>query len=233
MNEDYKEGFKLGIPIGIGYLCVSFAFGMMVKNASLPVWMAFLISATNMTSAGQFAGLNLIVLQASYAEMALTTLVINLRYALMSLSLSQRLDEKMSTFERCIMAFGVTDEIFAVSLTRTKPITLAYFMGILSPAFVGWTLGSVLGALFSSILPASISNVMNIALYGMFVAIILPAAKQDKKKRLAVILATICSCLMTYQSVIQISQGWMIIFVSVAVSAFMAFFFPIRKQEEM
>lgn len=80
MNEDYKEGFKLGIPISIGYLCVSFAFGMMVKNASLPVWMAFLISATNMTSAGQFAGLNLIVLQASYAEMALTTLVINLRY---------------------------------------------------------------------------------------------------------------------------------------------------------
>lgn len=232
MKKDYKEGFILGLPIGIGYFCVSFAFGMMVKNVELPTWIAFLISATNLTSAGQFAGLNLIVQQATYVEIMMTTLIINLRYAIMSMSLSQKIEEKMSIFKRMILAFGVTDEIFAVSMTRTTDITLAYFMGITTPSFVGWTLGSTCGAAFSSVLPHLFADAMNIALYGMFVAIVLPQAKQDKNKRIAVVLSVLMSCLFAFSPLSKmLGSGWTIIVITLVVSAFMAIKYPIQEEE--
>lgn len=231
MKKDYKEGFILGIPIGIGYFCVSFAFGMMVKNVALPTWIAFLISATNLTSAGQFAGLNLIVQQAAYVEIMMTTLIINLRYAIMSMSLSQKVEEGMGIVKRMIMAFGVTDEIFAVSVTRTTDVTLPYFLGIVTPSFIGWTAGTTCGAAFSSILPTMFADAMNIALYGMFVAIVLPQTKSDSNKRLAVILSVIMSCIFAYTPLSQmISSGWTIILITIVVSAFMAWKFPIKEE---
>lgn len=231
MKKDYKEGFILGIPIGVGYFCVSFAFGMMVKNVSLPTWIAFLISATNLTSAGQFAGLNLIVQQAAYVEIMMTTLIINLRYAIMSMSLSQKVEEGMGILKRMIMALGVTDEIFAVSVTRTTDVTLAYFMGIVTPSFIGWTAGTTCGAAFSSILPTMFADAMNIALYGMFVAIVLPQTKSDSNKRLAVILSVVMSCIFAYTPLSNmISSGWTIILITIVVSAFMAWRFPIKEE---
>lgn len=231
MKKDYKEGFILGIPIGVGYFCVSFAFGMMVKNVALPTWIAFLISATNLTSAGQFAGLNLIVQQAAYVEIMMTTLIINLRYAIMSMSLSQKVEEGMGIVKRMIMAFGVTDEIFAVSVTRTTDVTLPYFLGIVTPSFIGWTAGTTCGAAFSSILPTMFADAMNIALYGMFVAIVLPQTKSDSNKRLAVILSVIMSCIFAYTPLLQmISSGWTIILITIVVSAFMAWKFPIKEE---
>ena len=231
MKKDYLEGFKLGIAIGIGYFCVSFAFGMMVKNASLPTWVAFMISSTNLTSAGQFAGLNLIVQQAAYVELMLTTLIINLLYFIMSMSLNQKLDEKMSMIKKLILAFGVTDEIFAVSVTRSTPVTLSYFLGVLTPSWIGWTLGTVSGALFSSILPTVFADAMNIALYGMFVAIVLPQARNDKNKRMAVLLSVAMSCLFAYVPLLNgIGSGWTIIIITVIVSAFMAVMYPIKEE---
>ena len=203
---------------------------MMVKNASLPTWCAFLISATNLTSAGQFAGLNLMIQQASYIELMMTTLIINLRYFIMSMSLSQKLDEKMPMFKKLILAYGVTDEIFAVSVSKEQPVTLAYFMGVLVPSFIGWTMGSTCGALFSSVLPSVFADAMNIALYGMFVAIVLPQAKQDKNKRLAVILSIVMSCIFAYVPLFkQISSGWTIIIITILVSTFMAVKYPIEE----
>ena len=232
MKKDYKEGFLLGIPIGVGYFCVSFAFGMMVKNVALPTWIAFLISATNLTSAGQFAGLNLIVQQATYVEIMMTTLIINLRYAIMSMSLSQKVEEGMGILKRLIMAFGVTDEIFAVSVTRKTDVTLPYFLGIVTPSFIGWTAGTTCGAAFSSILPTMFADAMNIALYGMFVAIVLPQTKSDSNKRLAVILSVIMSCIFAYTPLSQmISSGWTIILITIVVSAFMAWKFPIKEEQ--
>ncbi len=230
-NIDYKDGVKNGMPIGIGYFGVSMAFGMMVKNALLPIEMAVFISATNLTSAGQFAGLNLIVMNASMMEIAFTTFIINLRYALMSLSLSQRVDEKMSRFKRMILAFGITDEIYAVSLTKEMPLTLSYFLGLLTPAYIGWVLGSFMGALLGSLLPEAISDAMNIALYGMFVAIILPQAKKDRHKALAIVLSVALSCIFAFVPSLHIGSGWMIIIITIVVSAFMALAFPIRKDE--
>ena len=230
MKKDFKEGLKLGIAIGIGYFCVSFAFGMMVKNASLPTWCAFLISATNLTSAGQFAGLNLMIAQASYLELMMTTLIINLRYFIMSMSLSQKLDENMPMFKKLILAFGVTDEIFAVNVSREQPVTLSYFMGVLVPSFIGWTMGSTCGAIFSSILPTVFADAMNIALYGMFVAIVLPQAKNDLNKRKAVVLSIIMSFIFAYMPYLnKISSGWTIIIITVLVSGFMAFKYPIEE----
>lgn len=231
MNKDFKEGFQKGIPIGIGYLSVSVAFGMMVKNAQLPISVAIFISATNLTSAGQFAGLNLIVANASYLEIAMTTLIINLRYALMSLSLSQKVEEKMSRLQRAILSFGVTDEIFALSISSAKPITFAYYMGIVCPSFIGWVSGSGLGAIFSNILPSSISDAMSIALYAMFVAIIMPTAKEDIHKRKAVIWSIVLSCLFAYVPILKnIGSGWTIILITIIVSGIMAFVYPIKEE---
>ncbi|MGN1343337.1 MAG: AzlC family ABC transporter permease [Traorella sp.] len=231
MKKDYLEGFKLGIAIGIGYFCVSFAFGMMVKNASLPTYVAFLISATNLTSAGQFAGLNLMIQQATYMEVIMTTLLINLRYFIMSMSLSQKLDKHMGLGKKLILAFGVTDEIFALSVTRSKPITLAYFMGILTPSFIGWTLGSGCGALFSSLLPEMLSDAMNIALYSMFVAIVIPQAKKDISKRKACLLSIIMSFIFAYLPVLSnLGSGWTIIIITLFVSSLMAFLYPIKEE---
>lgn len=231
MNKDFKEGFKNGIPIGIGYLSVSVAFGMMVKNAQLPISMAIFISATNLTSAGQFAGLNLIIANASYIEIAMTTLIINLRYALMSLSLSQKVEDKMSCLQRAIMSFGVTDEIFALGITHETPITFAYYMGIVCPSFVGWVSGSGIGALFSNILPSSLSDAMSIALYAMFVAIIMPIAKDDVHKRKAILFSIVLSCIFAYVPILKnIGSGWTIILITVIVSGIMAFVYPIKEE---
>lgn len=231
MKKDFKEGFILGIPIGIGYFCVSFAFGMMVKNEDLPTWIAFLISATNLTSAGQFAGLNLIVQQAAYVEVMMTTFIINLRYAIMSMSLSQKVEEDMSILKRLILAFGVTDEIFAVSVTRTTDVTLPFFMGIVCPSFVGWTMGTTCGAAFSSILPRMFADAMNIALYGMFVAIVLPQAKEERNKRIAVMLSIGMSCIFDFTSLSNmISSGWTIIIITIVISTLMAYMYPIVEE---
>jgi predicted branched-subunit amino acid permease len=113
--NDYKNGLKKGFPIFLGYLPVSFTFGFMAVSGGLPVWLAVFISVTNLTSAGQFAGTNLIFAHAGYLEIALTTFVINLRYSLMSLSLSQKIDRKTPIWKRLIVSYGITDEIFAVA----------------------------------------------------------------------------------------------------------------------
>lgn len=227
-KQDFKEGFKLGLPIGIGYFCVSMAFGMMVKNAELPIWMALFMSATNLTSAGQFAGLNLMCMHAGYVEIALTEVMINLRYALMSLSLSQKVKSGMTRLQRALMSFGITDEIFAVSLTRDE-ISFLFFVGIWFPAFVGWTLGSVTGAAFSSILPHQVADAMNIALYAMFIAILMPQFREDSNKRKAILLSILLSLVFTYVPFLQMNEGWRIIIITLLASAVMAYFYPIQE----
>ena len=232
MKKDYKEGFLLGIPIGVGYFCVSFAFGMMVKNVALPTWIAFLISATNLTSAGQFAGLNLIVQQAAYVEILMTTLIINLRYAIMSMSLSQKVEEGMGILKRLIMAFGVTDEIFAVSVTRKTDVTLPYFLGIVTPSFIGWTAGTTCGAAFSSILPTMFADAMNIALYGMFVAIVAPKAKESLPLICVVGISIALSCLFFFlPSLSIVSEGLAVCICAIVAAVIGALVFPVKEEQ--
>ncbi|MEG2684956.1 MAG: AzlC family ABC transporter permease [Erysipelotrichaceae bacterium] len=228
--NSYKKGFTDGIPIGLGYLSVAFTFGVMCTSANIPVSVALLISMTNLTSAGQFAGLSLILANASLFEMALTQLIINLRYALMSLSLSQKIDDKVSTVQRCLIAFGNTDEIFAVASGSKTDIGPKYMYGLITAPYLGWSLGTLIGASASSILPASIMSALGIAIYGMFIAIIIPPTKKFKGIKNVIILAIIISCIFKYISIFSfISNGFAIIICTIIASTYGALAFPIKE----
>ena len=232
MKKDFLQGLKDGIPVAVGYLSVSFAFGMMVEQGGFSCWIALLISMTNVTSAGQFAGFNLMMQMAPYIEIAMTMLIINLRYSLMSLSLTQKFDEKMNRLKRAICAYGVTDEIFAIAMQRDRSVTMSYFMGLFALPYIGWATGTFLGAVFSGLLPDAIASCMNIALYAMFIAIVLPQAREQKNKRIAVVLAVIISCIFAYTPGLNtISSGWVIIGITIGVSLLMAICFPIEEEQ--
>ena len=225
------NGIRDGIPICLGYLAVSFTFGIMAKNAGLTTFQAVLISATNLTSAGQFAALGIIGSSSTYLEMAFTQFIINLRYCLMSCSLSQKFDSKTRFFHRFFIAYGVTDEIFAVSVSRPGKIRPAHSYGMIAIATLGWTLGTFLGIVSGSILPERVISALSLALYGMFIAIIIPPAKKDKVIRGIVICAMLSSLAFGYIPVLKdISSGFKIIILTVVIAGIAAALFPIKDE---
>ncbi|MFY9175240.1 MAG: AzlC family ABC transporter permease [Peptococcia bacterium] len=231
--NSYAIGLRDGIPIGLGYLSVSFTFGMMAVNMGLPVWAAVLISMTNLTSAGQFAGLGLIVASATYFEMILTQMVINLRYALMSLSISQKADKTFNILHRFLISFGVTDEIFAVATGKPSEIGRRYMYGLITAPYIGWALGTFLGAAASIILPATLRSALNIAIYGMFIAIIVPPAKHSRPVLLVLLLAVALSFAIRYIPVLQnLSSGFVIIICAIVASALGAILFPLKEEDK-
>lgn len=231
MNK-FIKGFKDGIPIGLGYLSVAFTFGIMAVRGGLSVLQAVLISMTNVTSAGQLAGLELMIASAPLFEMALTQLVINLRYALMSLSLSQKMDESMTAPRRMIFAFCNTDEVFAVASGQSGLVGHSYLTGLTLAPYFGWALGTFLGAAAGTLLPEIVLNALGVAIYGMFIAIVIPPAKKSRPVCIAVILAALMACIMRYTPGLnKISGGFAVILCAVPVSAFCAKFFPLREEE--
>lgn len=162
----FAKGLRDGVPIALGYLSVSFTFGMMAAAGGLPTAFIVAISMTNLTSAGQFAGLSLMLSGGAYAEMALAQLVINLRYALMSVSLSQKLHKSVRLFDRFWIAFGNTDEIFAVASGQSASVGSRYMFGLIALPYIGWALGTFLGAAANSLLPESLRSALGIAIYG-------------------------------------------------------------------
>lgn len=229
----FRQGLKDGLPIGLGYVSVSFTFGMMAVESGLPIWSAVLISATNLTSAGQFAGLALIVQGGTMIEMALTQLIINLRYALMSLSLSQKLDQSLTMPHRLAVSFGVTDEIFAVASGKEGEVGRSYLYGLILIPFLGWTGGTLLGAVASTLLPLAVRQAMGIAIYGMFLAIIIPPARQLPAVCKVVIVAALLSCCVAWLPIFQwISSGFSIILCTLVAAGLGAFLFPIQAESE-
>ena len=177
--KDFIYGIKRSIPIGIAYLAVSFAFGVMAVNGITPL-MATIISLTNLTSSSQFAGVRLIFETASYIEIAATIFLINLRYSLMSISISQKLDESIPTWKKMIFGFGITDEIYAVAISEDRRrLSSSYMFGMIILPIIGWTLGTLIGAVSSTLFSNRLLEALNIALYAMFVAIITPDAKKN------------------------------------------------------
>lgn len=232
-NNNFKMGIRDGLPIGLGYLSVSFAFGIFAAASGLSVWEAVLISMLNLTSAGQLAGVPIIAGAGSLFELGLTQLVINLRYSLMSISLSQRLGESVRVRDRFLISYANTDEIFAVATGRGELLGRKYFHGLIVCPYVGWTLGTLLGALAGNILPILITSALGIAIYAMFVAIIVPAMKKDFKTALAVFSAIALSCLFFYTPVLnKIPSGFVIVICAVSVSALFAILFPIDVKED-
>lgn len=231
----FKKGLKNGIPIFLGYLAVSFTFGIQAKSMGIATWQAVLISATNLTSAGQFAALSVIATAASYIEMALTQLVINLRYCLMSSSLSQRFDTKMNPIHRYLISFGVTDEIFGVSSAYEKEnVPPAYCYGLIAASWPGWVLGTALGCISGDILPPSVLSALGVALYGMFIAIIVPPAKKNKVLLGIVIISMLLSLGFAVTPLLkEISSGFRVIILTLVIAGMAAYFFPIKDEEEV
>ncbi len=228
MENRFTKGLKDGLPIALGYISVSFTFGIAAVAGGLPVGIAILISMTNLTSAGQFAGLNLILSGGSLFEMALTQLVINARYALMSLSLTQKFSSSVNRFTRSLLAFGNTDEIFAVASSNEKDVGAKYFLGLMTLPYFGWALGTALGALAGNILPGSVTSALGIAIYGMFIAIIIPPAKKFKPILKVIILAVISSTILHF---LPISSGFSIIICAVVASLYGALRHPVKEGE--
>lgn len=231
-SESFRKGMKDGIPIGLGYLAVSFTFGMMAVQGGLSIWQAVLISVTNVTSAGQFAGLDIIAAGGSYWEMALTQLIINLRYSLMSFSLSQKLRRDESWAHRYGVAFGMTDEIFGISASQPGKVSAFYNYGAMCVAIPGWTIGTLLGAISGSLLPDFIMSALSVAIYGMFLAIIIPPAKTNRAVLGVVAAAMIVSSLFAVlPGLNQVSSGFVIIITTILVAGLAAFFCPVREEE--
>ena len=231
-SEAFKRGVKDGIPIGLGYLAVSFTFGMMAVSGGLSIWQAVLISLTNLTSAGQFAGLDIIIMGGSYWEMALTQLIINLRYCLMSFSLAQKLRKDVPWAHRYAVAFGVTDEIFGVSASQPGKVSPYYNYGAMSMAIPGWVLGTLAGAISGSLLPDFVISALSVAIYGMFLAIIIPPAKTNKAVLGVVIGAMAVSSLFAVVPILKnISSGFVIIITTVLVAGTAAILCPVKEEE--
>lgn len=232
-KQEFIEGIRDGIPICLGYFSVSMAFGLTAVLSGIPVWAAVIISLTNLTSAGQFAGMNLIAAESALMEIGLTTLIINMRYFLMSISVSQKVEHKMTMKERMAAAFGITDEIFAVSMQRDHELTAAYMAGLIITPVLGWTGGTLVGAIATSFMPPALSNALGIALYGMFIAVIVPPAREQKNVLFTVLLAIAMSVACGYIPVIRdLSGGWTIILITIAVCVIAAWLFPVRESED-
>lgn len=230
--KNFTRGIKAGIPIGLGYLSVSFTFGIMAITYGLSWWQAVLISMLTVTSAGQLAGIGIMVHPGQYLEMLISQLTINVRYSFMSISISQKTDRKFSGIWKWILGFMMTDEIFAVA-SQEKSVTRSFFAGLSVLPYLGWSLGTLLGAILGNILPDRLMSALSIAIYGMFVAIVVPEMKKSRPVILVVILACLFSCMFQYLPVLcQVSGGLAITICSILAASIVSILHPITPEEE-
>ena len=231
--NSFKKGLKDGLPIGIGYLSVSFAFGIFAVENGLTVFQAVIISLLNLTSAGQLAAVPIIAGGGTLFELALSQLVINSRYSLMSVSLSQKLSKRVKLPQKLLIAYGNTDEIFAVSVSNKGEVGTKYMLGIILLPVIGWTSGTLLGAVVGNILPAMVTAALGVAIYGMFIAIVVPVAKKEKMTALCVLLAIAISCAFRYIPLLKaVPSGFTVIICAVVASAIFAIIAPIKTEEK-
>lgn len=231
--NSFGKGVRDGIPICLGYLSVAFAFGILATSSGLSVLEAVLISAFNVTSAGQLAAVPIIALGGGFFELALTQLVINMRYALMSVSLSQKLSQGVRLPDRFLISFVNTDEVFAVAMANSGVVGRKYLYGLILTPFLGWTLGTLLGALAGNVLPPLAVSALGIALYAMFIAIVIPAARGDRKVALCALVAVAFSCILYFAPVLkEIPSGFAIIISAVLASLIFAILAPIPDEDE-
>lgn len=232
-NNSFKKGLIDGLPICMGYLSVAFAFGIFAVGSGLDIMQAVLISMTNVTSAGQLAAVPIIAGGGTLIEIAASQLVINLRYALMSVSLSQKLGKNVSVLDRFIIAFVNTDEVFAVASSKYGTVGKRYMYGLILTPYIGWSIGTLVGAAAGNVLPASIVSALGIAIYGMFTAIVIPEAKKDRSTALCAVTAVALSCLFAFAPGLKnIPGGFTIIICAAIASALFAIVAPIRMTEE-
>lgn len=230
---NFLNGITDGLPICFGYLSVAFAFGVFASANGIPVLGSILISMTNVTSAGQLAAVPIIASGGTLIELAASQAVINLRYALMSVSLSQKFDSSVKMFDRFLISFVNTDEVFAVVSGKKGSVSRSYMYGLILTPFLGWSVGTVVGAAAGDILPSIIISSLGVAIYGMFIAIVIPRMRAEKPTALCVAAAVLLSCAFKFVPLLQkIPQGFVIIICAVAASVPAAIMFPINDEDE-
>lgn len=231
-NYTFFDGIKDGIPICLGYLSVAFAFGIFSLNNGLNILQTVLISMTNVTSAGQLAAVPIIALGGGLTELALAQFVINLRYALMSISLSQKLDKGVGLIHRFIISFVNTDEVFAVASSKRSLLRKEYLYGLILTPYLGWCTGTLLGASAGNILPQIVISALGIAIYGMFIAIVVPDVRENKSTALCVLLSIVLSCMFYYIPLLsKVPKGFTVIICAVVASSVFAVLAPIPTTE--
>ena len=231
-ENTFLKGIVDGIPICLGYFSVAFAFGIFAVSNGLSSFEALLISMTNVTSAGQLAAIPIIVSGGTLFELVASQFIINLRYALMSITLSQKLDSSVSLFDRFIIAFVNTDEVFAVASSKEE-VGRKYMFGLILTPWLGWSAGTIVGAVAGNILPALLISALGIAIYGMFIAIVVPPAKENKHVLFCVLIAIVLSCLFRFVPLLsKVQSGFVIIICAVIASAVSAVLFPIEAEKE-
>ncbi len=232
-QNSFKKGLKDGIPVCLGYFSVSFAFGIFAVENGLNLWQAVAISLLNLTSAGQLAGVPIITGGGTLAELALSQLVINSRYSLMSVSLAQKLSYNVKFRDKLLIAFGNTDEIFAIAVSNKEDIGKRYMFGLMLLPIIGWTSGTLTGAVAGNVLPAIVTAALGLAIYGMFVAIVVPVIKKEKATLLCVLFSIVLSCLFKYLPLLkQVPSGFTVIICAVVASAVFAVVAPIKTEDE-
>lgn len=232
MKNQYIKGLVNGIPIGLGYLSVSFGFGIMAISSGLYWWQALLISMTTLTSAGQLAGIGVMATPGQYGAMLLSQATINIRYSFMAVSLSQKTDDKFKGIFRPLLGFFITDEIFAVAINQ-KSVSRSYFIGLSTTPWFGWAAGTLIGALAGNILPDVVMNALCIMMYAMFVAIIVPPVTKSKPLLAIVAFAALISSAFYFLPVLkEISSGISISITAITSALFGALVFPKKDGEE-
>lgn len=233
MKKDFSRGIVDGIPICLGYLSVSFAFGIFAVESGLKIWQALMVSMFCVTSAGQLAAVPIMTACGGVLELAISQLVINMRYALMSISLSQKLDGGVTTPHRLAIAFVNTDEVFAMASGQKGSVSKSYMYGLILTPWLGWVTGTLIGAVAGNVLPAVVSASLGVAIYGMFVAIVVPEMKKSGATAACVAIAVALSCLFYYMPGLRdIPTGFTIIVCAVTASLIMAFAAPIPEVDE-
>lgn len=231
-NKVFLEGIRDGIPIGLGYFAVSFSLGIVARNAGLTPFQGFVASFFNLASAGEYALFTSIGAVATYMEIALITLVVNARYLLMSTALTQRFDPKTPMIHRLLVGFAVTDELFGITIARKGYINPLYNYGAYLIAIPLWSIGTSLGIIAGNFLPARVVSALSVALYGMFLAIIVPPAKKNRVILISIIVSFAASYASTLIPFIKdLSAGSRTIILTVVISSIVALIKPISDQD--
>lgn len=230
-RDVFREGMRDGIPIALGYLVVSFTLGIAAHNAGLTAWQSFWTSAFNLASAGEYAAFTVIAADAPYWEMALITLVANIRYSLMSTVLSQRFSPSTSIWHRIGVGTCVTDEIFGITIARRGAIEPAYNYGAISLTVPAWSIGTAMGVLAGDILPSMLLSSLSVALYGMFIAIIIPPAKMDRRILALVVLSFLLSVASALAPIVSDwSPSTRTIVLTILIAGCAAYFLPVGEE---
>ncbi|MEH7546442.1 AzlC family ABC transporter permease [Neobacillus vireti] len=207
-SSEFKKGFQAGVSIGIGYFPIALTFGLLAKTSGLSIYETVLMSLIVFAGAAQYISLSLIAYGTGIFEIILTTFIVNIRHFLMSATLNEKV-EKDRLLKKLLYAFGITDETFSVAATREDSVSTGYMFGIISVSYSSWVVFSGVGHLIGASLPQTLQHSMGVALYAMFIGLLVPSMKKSAKVIFLAVLGAVFNSIFTLSHIM--AQGWSIV----------------------